>query len=141
MHNSSIRTAILWWMTASICVLALSLSPVVRAAGEDMPTTDQASPGDAVQPAPGRRIALFGELHLHTSWSFDAFAFNPSRIDPDAAYRFGRGEAVDYLGKPARRHAPLDFMAVTDHAEYMGFLNTIEDPHSDLSGSAFADEY
>lgn len=141
MHNAGIGSAIVWWMTASVCVLALSLSPVVRAAGEDMPAAGHTSPGAAVQPAPERRIALFGELHLHTSWSFDAFSFSPARIDPAAAYRFGRGEAVDYLGKPARRHAPLDFMAVTDHAEYMGFLNTIEDPHSELSRSAFADEY
>ncbi|MFM7272572.1 MAG: DUF3604 domain-containing protein, partial [Gammaproteobacteria bacterium] len=88
-----------------------------------------------------RRQAFFGELHLHTSYSFDAFGFSTSRIDPDTAYRFARGESVDYLGTPARRHAALDFMAVTDHAEYMGFLNTLEDPGSALSGSDFAREY
>lgn len=109
--------------------------------------TDEAAVAAAMQaaeagePAPAPRRALFGELHLHTSWSFDAFGFSPSRIDPDAAYRFARGEAVDYLGKSARRHAPLDFMAVTDHAEYMGFLNTIEDPQTELSRSDFAREY
>lgn len=88
-----------------------------------------------------RRQAFFGELHLHTSYSFDAFGFSPSRIDPDAAYRFARGETVDYLGVPARRHAALDFMAVTDHAEYMGFLNTLEEPTSSLANSDFAREY
>jgi hypothetical protein len=87
------------------------------------------------------RQVFFGELHLHTSYSFDAFGFSPSRIDPDTAYRFARGETVDYLGKPAQRHAPLDFMAVTDHAEYMGFLNTLEDPDSELARSDFGREY
>lgn len=90
---------------------------------------------------PSERRAFFGELHLHTSYSFDAFGFSPSRIDPDAAYRFARGETVDYLGKPAQRHAPLDFMAVTDHAEYMGFLNATEEPGSTLAQSAFGREY
>jgi hypothetical protein len=85
--------------------------------------------------------AFFGELHLHTSYSFDAFGFSPSRIDPDAAYRFARGETVSYLGKPAQRETPLDFMAVTDHAEYMGFLNATEEPGSTLAQSAFGREY
>ena len=125
---------------AWICVCVL-LAPVpAAAAGDDSPR-----PGAAAQEsdalASSRRRVLFGELHLHTSYSFDAFGFSPSRIDPDTAYRFARGEAVYYLGQPARRHAPLDFMAVTDHAEYMGFLNTIEDPGSELSRSDFAREY
>ncbi|HQY70623.1 MAG TPA: DUF3604 domain-containing protein, partial [Pseudomonadales bacterium] len=111
---------------AWICFCVL-LAPVPGAAAGD----DGPRPGAAAEEsgalASSRRRVLFGELHLHTSYSFDAFGFSPSRIDPDTAYRFARGEAVDYLGKPARRHAPLDFMAVTDHAEYMGFLNTIED--------------
>jgi hypothetical protein len=100
------------------------------------------SPGGAGQRAnPDDTRAFFGELHLHTSYSFDAFGFSPSRIDPDAAYRFARGETVNYLGKPAQRHAPLDFMAVTDHAEYMGFLNATEEPGSTLAQSAFGREY
>jgi hypothetical protein len=48
---------------------------------------------------------------------------------------------VNYLGKPAQRHTPLDFMAVTDHAEYMGFLNATEEPGSTLAQSAFGREY
>lgn len=93
------------------------------------------------KPSPVDARAFFGELHLHTSYSFDAFGFSPSRIDPDAAYRFARGEMVDYLGKPSQRDVPLDFMAVTDHAEYMGFLNATEDPGSALAQSAFGREY
>jgi len=41
--------------------------------------------------------AYFGDLHIHTSWSFDAFVFNV-KIDPDDAYRFGKGEAIDHIG-------------------------------------------
>lgn len=82
---------------------------------------------------PGARRAFFGELHLHTSYSFDAYGLSESRTDPDLAYRFARGEAVQYLGKRVQRHEPLDFMAVTDHAEYLGFLNQLDDPESALS--------
>ena len=47
----------------------------------------------AIAAGTGQRQAFFGELHLHTSYSFDAFGFSPSRIDPDTAYRFARGDA------------------------------------------------
>ena len=37
-----------------------------------------------------QRNAYFGELHLHTSWSFDAYSFQNRSIDPDAAYRYAK---------------------------------------------------
>ena len=39
------------------------------------------------------RNAYFGDLHVHTSWSFDAFIFNV-RTSPDDAYNFGKGQAI-----------------------------------------------
>ena len=68
---------------------------------------------------PGARQVYFGDLHLHTSYSLDAAAAK-TNTTPDDAYRYAKGEAVDYLGQMVRRHAPLDFLAVTDHAEYLG---------------------
>ncbi|MGF1640958.1 MAG: DUF3604 domain-containing protein [Rhodospirillales bacterium] len=74
------------------------------------------------------RNVYFGDLHVHTSFSHDAYTFGV-RQGPRAAYRFARGEAVDLspygvFGIPPRtvRLAPgreLDFAAVTDHAEFM----------------------
>ena len=72
--------------------------------------------------------AYFGDLHIHTSWSFDAFIYN-TRTTPDDAYRFGKGEKIAHSatdGIQLRR--PLDFMAVTDHAEYMGVLKKMIQP-------------
>ncbi|MGE3690406.1 MAG: DUF3604 domain-containing protein [Novosphingobium sp.] len=71
-------------------------------------------------PAPESRRAFFGELHLHTGYSFDAYALMGSRAEPDMAWRFAMGEPVEYLGQTVRRSRPLDFMALTDHAEYLG---------------------
>ncbi|MGI9283883.1 MAG: DUF3604 domain-containing protein [Pseudomonadales bacterium] len=74
------------------------------------------------------KSALFGELHIHTGWSFDAFIFKV-RTEPDDAYRFAKGDPVKHpLGKTYRLTRPLDFMAVTDHAEYMGALPNMADP-------------
>jgi hypothetical protein len=85
---------------------------------------------------PAERRALFGELHLHTGNSFDAYSFMGTRTTPDEAYRFARGEPITYLGQTVRRPRPLDFTAVTDHSEFLGVLNQLDDPNSELSKSA-----
>ena len=69
---------------------------------------------------PAERQAYYGDLHLHTSYSFDAYVLFGAKVDPDAAYRFARGESVDFLGSSAKRNEPLDFLAVTDHSENIG---------------------
>jgi hypothetical protein len=84
---------------------------------------------------PADREAFYGDLHLHTSYSFDAYILFGAQVDPDAAYRFARGESVQLLGGAVKRNEPLDFLAVTDHAENIGVFNTLEDPNSDLSKS------
>jgi hypothetical protein len=81
------------------------------------------------------REAFYGDLHLHTSYSLDAYLIGAAKIDPDQAYRFAKGEAVTYLGQSVRRREPLDFLAVTDHAENIGVLNELEDPGSVFSSS------
>ena len=63
--------------------------------------------------------AYFGDLHLHTSYSMDAFVFT-TRTTPEDSFRYAMGETVQYMGKPEKRLVPLDFLAVTDHAEYSG---------------------
>jgi hypothetical protein len=81
------------------------------------------------------RDAYYGDLHLHTSYSFDAYLDAATKVDPDQAYRFAKGEIVNYLGQPIQRRQPLDFLAVTDHSENIGVLNELEDPSSVVSKS------
>jgi hypothetical protein len=82
------------------------------------------------------REAYFGDLHLHTSYSFDAFVLFSTTIGPDEAYRFAKGDTVHFLGRPVRRREPLDFMAVTDHAENIGVARSLTNPTSPLSRSS-----
>jgi Protein of unknown function (DUF3604) len=83
-----------------------------------------------------QRNAYFGDLHLHTTYSFDAYVMMGTKTTPDTAYKFARGEPVQYLGHTVQRRWPLDFLAVTDHSENMGVFNTADDPNSQLSKSA-----
>ncbi|HSG90594.1 MAG TPA: DUF3604 domain-containing protein [Pseudomonadales bacterium] len=82
--------------------------------------------------APGARRAMFGDLHIHTRYSFDAYIFG-TRATPDDAYRFARGEAIEHpAGFPMQLDKPLDFLAVTDHASYIGMLPAMFDPESSV---------
>ncbi len=65
------------------------------------------------------RNAYFGETHVHTTFSLDAY-LGGTRLGPDEVYRYAKGESVSLLGQSLVLKRPLDFAAVTDHAEYLG---------------------
>lgn len=65
---------------------------------------------------------FWGDTHLHTSYSPDAFFFGNATADPDTAYRYAKGYPVvhPYHKGRIRIGTPLDFLVVSDHAEMMG---------------------
>lgn len=71
--------------------------------------------------------AYFGEQHLHTAASMDAFIAG-TRLTPGDAYRFAQGEEVLVNGKPHKINRPLDWAAVTDHAEFLGEAYSLLNP-------------
>lgn len=72
------------------------------------------------RPATSDRQAFFGDLHIHTALSADAFVFGV-RAMPDDAYRFAKGASIAHgNGSEIRLSRPLDFAAVTDHSEFLG---------------------
>lgn len=83
------------------------------------------------------RNVYFGDLHIHTSFSFDAYVFDV-RNGPEDAYRFARGEPLtlsplDAQGRGTQvtqLERPLDFAAVTDHSEFLGEVDACLTPGS-----------
>ena len=79
------------------------------------------------------RVALFGDLHVHTENSFDAFTFG-SLATPADAYRYARGEAIEHpAGFDIQLDRPLDFYAVTDHAMLLGVAKAAADTSTDIA--------
>lgn len=85
------------------------------------------------------RNVYFGDLHMHTRNSFDAYVFNV-RADPEDAYAYAKGQTIKHaMGFDLRlTHAPLDFLAVTDHAEYLGVVQAIDTPGTTYSKVPYA---
>ncbi|OWQ98381.1 DUF3604 domain-containing protein [Sphingopyxis witflariensis] len=83
---------------------------------------------------------LFGDLHMHTAFSFDAFTFKTTAT-PDDAYSFAQGNPLAHpAGGVYELNRPLDFLAVTDHAEFMGVTRAFADPANPLSQLPIAAE-
>jgi hypothetical protein len=95
-------------------------------------TTAASAPAGPIKTNPDRD-AYFGDLHLHTTDSFDAYVLMGTKTTPDEAYKFARGDTITYLGQQIKRSEPLDFLAVTDHSENIGVFNQLDDPKSAFS--------
>ncbi|HEV7731157.1 MAG TPA: DUF3604 domain-containing protein [Candidatus Binatia bacterium] len=106
---------------------------------EELPTCAQANP---------LRNAYFGDLHVHTTLSFDAQAFDV-RTTPEQAYAFAQGDPVqlpplDVMGNGTQTvqiDRPLDFAAVTDHSEFLGEVELCVTPGSPTYDSFNCQEY
>ena len=107
------RARFLGWSTALVATAGLLAGPVFAEAVDDYsPHADRSMP-DRV---------FFGDTHLHTTSSPDAFLFGV-QLSPDDAFRFAKGERVTSThGLPVRLIEPLDFLVVSDHMEYLGLM-------------------
>ena len=85
------------------------------------------------------RNAYFGDLHVHTGLSIDAFQ-QDVRTMPKDAYAFAKGEEIDFHDSRVQIDRPLDFVAVTDHAEYLGEMERCTSPNDPQYHSAACDK-
>lgn len=111
--------------------LALAFALAACSQSADEPTTAQvadiavASPADA--PETGDRVLLWGDTHVHSINSVDAYSSGTANADIDTAYRFARGIPVVYprTGQRIQIDRPLDFMVMADHAVGLGLASRI----------------
>jgi len=128
---------------ARAAVLVLTLSGLVSARAETAPAaasapprpyaqTEQRAACDAYEPL---RAPFFGDTHVHTAYSQDA-STQGTRTTPRDAYRFARGHAIAIQPwrddgsslRSVRLGRPLDFAAITDHAEQIGEVHICRTP-------------
>ena len=99
--------------------------------GQQAGGTQQAE--ERVEKNPDRN-AYFGEEHIHTSWSVDAWLMGNRLTGPDDAYKYAQGQTIKHpLGYDIKIETPMDFMGVTDHSEYVGLTREANTPGSNVS--------
>ena len=125
-------------------LIGLLLLSLVVTACSDNSTTSSEEPQLSSSSAPGttsvlpsgyntERNAYFGDLHVHTMYSFDAFIFGTTS-SPDDAYEFAKGGTLTHpAGFDMSLDTPLDFYGVSDHAFYLGVLRQMADPSTEIS--------
>ena len=107
-------------LLASAVLSGLAISGTARAEG-------------CATPAPAEQAVYWGDLHVHTMYSFDAFIFGTTS-SPDDAYEFAKGGTVVHpAGFDMTLDRPLDFYGVSDHAFYIGVLREMANPESEIS--------
>ncbi|NKB98915.1 MAG: DUF3604 domain-containing protein [Pseudomonadales bacterium] len=111
-----------------------SSQQAVSAANERSERVESTERGGSDSSAPGAtRYAYFGDLHVHTTYSMDAFQFG-TLATPDDAYRYAQGEAIKHPGGfDMQLDRPLDFYAVTDHGFYLGVVRAGADTTTEIS--------
>lgn len=118
-----------------VVLIALLFLPIARAQDNQ----DVGEPGrESKKPNPLNNV-YFGEQHLHSEMSPDAYAMGVRQKMEDA-YRYGMGEEITLstTGEKIRKATPYDFVALTDHAEYLGVFPELGDPKSPLSKNPLA---
>ena len=124
-------------LASALLLLLSGCSPSDEAASDESEATPSVSRTDR-NPL---RNAYFGDLHVHTQFSFDAYIFDV-RATPDDAYRYAKGEALVHPSgyEFQLESGPLDFQAVTDHGSYLGMLPAMSDENDPLYSSSQATE-
>jgi hypothetical protein len=99
------------------------------------------TPAPALAEKKPLREVYFGETHVHTSWSFDAYIFGNTVTGPAEAYEYALGKPIKHpMGYTIQLTRPLDWMGVTDHSEYVGTVRLANEPGSAISKLSIAEK-
>ena len=108
--------------------LSLAANPIQRGSATSYPPTLE-----NIYP----NHVYWGDTHLHTNLSTDAYNFGNQRLGLDEAYQFAKGQAVKtHNGLTAILNRPLDFLVIADHASNMGLMQGLEKNDADILSTA-----
>ncbi|MEQ1499464.1 MAG: DUF3604 domain-containing protein [Novosphingobium sp.] len=115
-------------MKRTLSAAALLLTATALTSCDKIKDTFGSKPGEqSIADTAYPEKVLWGDTHLHTSNSVDAFGFG-TRLGPEEALRFARGEEVTATtGTKAKLERPLDFLVISDHAEGIGSTKALYD--------------
>jgi Protein of unknown function (DUF3604) len=125
-------------VTVALALLLLSIGAMISCNKSESPKPAQSSAQlsnaeQRPQPNPDRN-AYFGEEHIHTSWSVDAWVIGNRITGPDDALKYAQGQTIKHpMGYDIKIDTPMDFMGVTDHSEYVGVTKEANAPGSAIS--------
>jgi hypothetical protein len=132
--SSRARATLVISLALALAACSKSQPPAATSAAPAAPSTPAAS----LPPPNPENNVYFGDVHVHTGWSFDALT-NGSKTTPMDAYAWAQGRPITGSGGPDMKiTSPLDFYMVSDHAEYMGVFNQMSNPESPLSKTEIA---
>jgi hypothetical protein len=132
--SSRARATLVISLALALAACSKSQPPAATSAVPAAPSTPAAS----LPPPNPENNVYFGDVHVHTGWSFDALT-NGSKTTPMDAYAWAQGRPITGSGGPDMKiTSPLDFYMVSDHAEYMGVFNQMSNPESPLSKTEIA---
>ncbi len=125
------QTLPVWALTLLLVATSFGCSkrspsqPAPPSGADPAPVPEEApsAPSEVAVPENPLKEPYFGETHLHTAYSLDAY-LGGTRMLPSDAYRFAKGAESEVNGTKYTINKPLDFVAVTDHAEYLGEMYT-----------------
>ena len=116
------RKANSWTLSAAVSAMMLA-----GCSGPSEVPGTSAKSDKAIAETAYPETVLWGDTHLHTSNSIDAFGFGV-RLDPEAALRFASGEEVtSTMGVAAKLERPLDFLVIADHSDGLGATRRLYD--------------
>ena len=119
-------------------LLSMSVTAIFASAGITVQAFELTETRSPCSNSIATKQPLFGDLHVHSSYSFDSYV-SSQRNDPSAAYRYAKGEVITLPDADANQtikaqiQRPLDFTAITDHAEFLGPINLCTQDSSTLS--------
>ena len=115
-HTMKLRTSILALLTTGVFASVVSAEPYSPPVANNVPNR-----------------VLWGDTHVHSYLSPDAFTFGNRGVTPEQAFRFARGETVtSQNGLQARLSRPLDFLLVSDHSEFLGIFPKVFSGSEDI---------